>query len=151
MHTMLRTLSLCFWALLCGMAPALAAPITITTAHGPSVVLDVEIAQTNTTRERGLMNRTALPARTGMLFVFDSVDTPKFWMKNTLIPLDMIFIGADGVIKGIHSRAIPHDETPIPSPEPILAVLEINGGEAETLGFSTGDKVIYNFLQKDLK
>ena len=144
-------LSCLLWLGGASLSPSLAAPLIIQTAAGHSVTLDVAIAATTLSRERGLMNRPHLDARTGMLFVFDSIDTPKFRMKDTLIPLDMVFIGADGIIKGIHARAIPHDETPIPSPEPVLTVLEINGGEAETLGISTGDKVIYNFSQKDLK
>jgi hypothetical protein len=76
-----------------------------------------------------------------MLFDFQDEQHVAFWMRNTLIPLDMIFIGADGVVRRVHARAVPHDETTIPSGVPVRAVLEIAGGEAARLGIRPGDRV----------
>jgi Uncharacterized conserved protein len=91
--------------------------------------------------ELGLMYRQNLPADAGMLFVYPSEQSVAFWMKNTLIPLDMLFIGADGHIRRIVERTIPLSTNPIPSGDPVRAVLEINGGAAERLGIHAGDMV----------
>jgi uncharacterized membrane protein (UPF0127 family) len=101
----------------------------------------VELADTDEARERGLMFRSEVPAGTGMLFDFQDVEPVAFWMKNTEVPLDMLFIGADGQIRHIHANARPFDETPIPSVVPVQAVLEIAGGEAARLGIHVGDRV----------
>jgi uncharacterized membrane protein (UPF0127 family) len=90
------------------------------------------------------MHRETLPERAGMLFVYDEPHRGGFWMKNTLIPLDMLFIKANGNIVHIAANAVPEDETPIPSNEPVLAVLEINGGTAAALGIKEGDRVQYS-------
>lgn len=74
----------------------------------------------------------------GMLFVYDTPQPVAFWMKNTLIPLDMLFVDGSGTIRKIHSNAIPHDETAIPGGQGIQYVLEINGGLAEKLGLEAG-------------
>jgi uncharacterized membrane protein (UPF0127 family) len=144
-------LSLAF-ALLFG-APALARcaqppqslrtePLSIVTAHGPAR-FTVEIADTPQSREIGLMCRTRLAADRGMLFDFKQAEPVQFWMKNTLIPLDMLFIGPDGKILTIAANAKPMDETPIPSQAvAALGVLEIAGGRAAALGIAPGDKVI---------
>jgi hypothetical protein len=76
-----------------------------------------------------------------MLFIYPSEQQVSFWMKNTVIPLDMLFIAADGHIRHIAQRTIPLDETPIPSIEEVKAVLEVNGGTVERLGIKTGDVV----------
>ncbi len=76
-----------------------------------------------------------------MLFVYDRERPVSFWMKNTLIPLDMIFADAEGRVVAIHENAIPHDETPIPSGAPSQYVLEINGGLASTLGIEVGSEM----------
>ena len=102
----------------------------------------VEIAKTPQEMKTGLMFRKEMPPNYGMLFVFDKEDERGFWMKNTLIPLDMIFIRADGKIHRIYPMAKPNDsETIIKSNGPVLAVLEINGGEAMKNGINVGDIV----------
>lgn len=114
--------------------------IVIDTKNGP-VAFDVEMAVDNASRAKGLMFRTELGANQGMLFDFGKEDFRAFWMKNTLIPLDMIFIKADGTISTIAENTIPYSESPVPSSEPVQAVLEIKGGEAREKGLEPGEKV----------
>ena len=113
------------------------------TANGKNHVFDVEIARTPAEQAYGLMNRKSMGMNYGMLFLFQTEGERSFWMRNTLIPLDMIFIREDGTIHSIHESAIPHDLTPVLSQGPALAVLEINGGRAAALGIKPGDRVIY--------
>lgn len=87
------------------------------------------------------MHRETLPAGDGMLFVFEEPRAPSFWMRDTLIPLDMIFAGPDGIVTRVHHMAIPHDETPIPGGPGVLVVLEINGGFAAALGIAPGTEL----------
>lgn len=101
----------------------------------------VELADNDQTRSRGMMFRTSMAPDAGMLFDFRQEQMASFWMRNTLIPLDMVFIKADGTILNIHQRAIPRDETGINSAGPVRAVLELNGGTASRLGIKAGDKV----------
>ena len=100
----------------------------------------VEIADTEAQRERGLMFRTSLAADAGMLFDYHKEQQAAFWMQNTLIPLDMIFISADGIVKTIHVNARPMDTTSIPSEVPVRFVLEIAGGRSQEIGLKVGDK-----------
>ena len=102
---------------------------------------NVEIADDNEERAQGLMNRPKMPQSAGMLFVYESPRPMNFWMRNTLIPLDMIFIDAQGVVQNIHHSAIPLDETPIFGGDNLLAALEINGGLAERMGITKGTQV----------
>lgn len=102
-------------------------------------VFDVEVVDTPESRAQGLMFVTELADDAGMLFDFKEERPVSFWMMNTFIPLDMIFVGADGVIKTIHVNARPHDTTSIPSQVPVQFVLEIPGGVAEKLGIKPGD------------
>jgi len=102
----------------------------------------VEVADDEAKRSRGLMFRESLDKGKGMLFVFRREQIENFWMKNTLIPLDLIFIGIDGKIRKVHSNAKPHDRTLISSESPVIAVLEIKGGEASRRGIKAGDSVI---------
>ena len=118
-------------------------PLSVTKARGGTVTFTVEVATDPKTQRDGLMYRKTLPEQTGMLFIFEGEVEHFFWMKNTLLPLDMIFIRADGIIHHIHEKAIPLDETPISSQGKVMAVLEINGGEAEKLGLKPGDRVNY--------
>ena len=116
-------------------------PLSIDTASGHHV-FDVEWEKTNDERERGLMNRRTMPPNHGMLFDFRPHDEPvMFWMKNTFLPLDMIFISRDGRVVSIKHDAQPMDETVIPSGAPTTAVLEVNAGVTETIGLKVGDRV----------
>lgn len=101
----------------------------------------VEIADDVGERAQGLMFRESLPGSAGMLFVYDRPQSLSFWMRNTLIPLDLLFIDARGVVQHIHHNAIPHDETPITAPGRMLSVLEINGGLARRMGISEGTQL----------
>ena len=105
----------------------------------------VEMADDPHKREVGLMCRTALAPDRGMLFDFRTSQDVAFWMRNTLIPLDMVFIGADGRVFSIAS-ARPLDETPVPAGGPVRAVLEIPGGRARQLGILPGDKVAHRIF-----
>jgi uncharacterized membrane protein (UPF0127 family) len=116
------------------------APLVIDTPKGP-VQFTVEMATNWTQQERGLMFRRSLAPNAGMLFDFGSEQETSFWMKNTLIPLDMLFIKANGTIARIAANARPLSEESIPSYEPVRAVLEIAGGRAAELGIRPGDKV----------
>ncbi|WP_308914946.1 DUF192 domain-containing protein [Jannaschia sp. LMIT008] len=102
---------------------------------------DVELALTAQEQARGLMFRDQMARSAGMLFVYDRVAPVAFWMRNTLIPLDMVFIDDAGIVTKVHANAVPRDETPIPSGGPVRAVLEINGGQAAQLGIDAGDEV----------
>ena len=114
-------------------------PLTIRSATGVHQ-FQVDIARTPEQQQRGLMFVTALDPNEGMIFPYDVPQPVAFWMRNTLIPLDMIFIREDGTIARI-STAVPHSETPMPSGEPVVAVLEIAGGRAAELGIREGDRV----------
>ena len=105
------------------------------------IKFDVELALNDVERARGLMFREKLGPYEGMLFDFYREEPVGFWMKNTLIPLDMVFIAGDGTIRHIHANAKPHSTDTIPSEYPVRAVLEINGGSARLLGIKAGDKV----------
>jgi uncharacterized membrane protein (UPF0127 family) len=112
-------------------------PLTIHSANGDHR-FTVEVARTPTQQERGLMFVRSLGSDRGMIFPHNPAQDVAFWMKNTLIPLDMVFIRSDGTIVRI-ATAKPLDETPVPSGEPVAAVLEIGGGRAAELGIKTGD------------
>ena len=99
----------------------------------------IELADEPNERAQGLMHREVMARSAGMLFVFEQPQTVAFWMKNTLIPLDMIFADTAGRILRIHENAIPHDETPIPGGEGVFAVLEVNAGLSKRFGFKAGD------------
>lgn len=117
-------------------------PLTIATATRKHAFA-VEVAQTNAQQERGLMFRKHLSPDRGMIFPMVPARYASFWMKNTLIPLDLIFIRFDGTIARIAARATPQSLEPISSGEPVAAVLEIPGGRAAQLGISNDDRVIW--------
>jgi uncharacterized protein len=117
-------------------------PLEIRTAK-TKLNFKVEIARTPEEQARGLMFRTSLPEFGGMIFPMVPPREASFWMKDTVIPLDMIFIRSDGTIARIAANTIPYDLTPVSSGEPIVAVLEIAGGRAETLGIAENDRVIW--------
>ncbi len=101
----------------------------------------VAVADDPAERAQGLMNVESMPVMEGMFFIYERPQSPQFWMRNTLIPLDMLFAAPDGTITRIHREAIPLDETPIPGGEGVQMVLEVNGGMAERLGISVGDQM----------
>jgi len=114
--------------------------LTLETKGGPRT-LDVEVARDPVARERGLMYRRHLPADRGMLFDFDHEQTVLMWMKNTYIPLDMVFIGRNGKVTHIEADTEPLSEAIISSQGPAFAVLEVNAGVAKKLGLKVGDLV----------
>jgi uncharacterized protein len=116
--------------------------LTITTAQGDQHFA-IELALTPAQQEQGLMFRRELAPDAGMLFIFPQTQPTAFWMKNTLIPLDMLFIAADGRVADIHERAVPLSEANIPAKMPVKAVLEVNGGTVARLGIKRGDLVHY--------
>lgn len=115
-------------------------PLEVVTARG-AFHFKVEVADTDATREKGLMFRKIVPADEGMLFDFKAPRPVAFWMKNTLIPLDLLFIAPDGHIISIARDAVPLSEAPIPSGGAVLGVLELRGGRAAEIGAEPGDMV----------
>lgn len=133
-------------ALIFALAPAHAAcapdRIEITTKAAP-LSFSVEVADTPEEQQLGLMNRPQMPSAAGMLFVFDAPKEVQFWMKNTLIPLDMLFADENGRITRIHENAVPQDLTGIDGGAGVKFVLEINGGLAARMGVQTGDQFVH--------
>lgn len=123
--------------------------VVIKTKEGATHRFDVELATTREKQERGLMHRRDLPEGDGMLFLWRMVKERKFWMFNTFIPLDMIFISEDGRIQHIHPLAQPQDRSFITSGKPVRGVLEINGGLSDRLGISAGDYVHHSAFKNE--
>jgi hypothetical protein len=117
--------------------------LEIAQAGGKTFPFSIEIATTPAQHEYGLMFRRSLPEDAGMLFLFSPDQPVSFWMKNTFIPLDMLFVRGDGTIEKIVTHAPPQSLANISSDEPVRGVIEINGGAADRLGLATGDKVLY--------
>lgn len=115
----------------------------ILTAAGREVPIDIEVAEDQQDKALGLMFRTELPDDKGMLFPYDGAREVTMWMRNTYIPLDMVFIRADGVVHRIERSAEPLSERVISSEGPVTAVLELAGGAADRLGLKPGDRVRY--------
>lgn len=109
----------------------------------------VELADTPAERSRGLMHRGSLPRGAGMLFVYDRPQSVSFWMRNTLIPLDIIFLDATGTVARVHENAVPLDETSIPGGGGIQFVLEINGGLAAQFGIGPGTELRHAAIGAD--
>ena len=124
------------WA---GAANAACAPDTVE-LRGPSGVqrFSVQIADSEAERSKGLMFVEKMPASAGMLFVYEQPKHAYFWMKNTLLPLDMVFADATGRVTSVHSNAVPMDETPIDGGPDVAVVLEINAGLAKRMGIAPG-------------
>ncbi|MBE1527820.1 hypothetical protein GGC65_002276 [Sphingopyxis sp. OAS728] len=123
-------------------AAAATIPVTITSKGQPHV-FNVEVARTDEEQDRGLMFRTSLPADGGMIFPFAKPRIGSFWMKNTLIPLDMFFIRADGSIDRIAENTIPESLEPVVSGGEVSAVLELAGGTAAKLGIDETAKITW--------
>lgn len=115
-------------------------PLTVT-SNGKVHAFRVEVAATAEEQARGLMFRTQMGADEGMIFPMDPPRRAAFWMRNTVIPLDIIFVGADRRILNIAANAVPYNETPLPSDGKVSAVLELIGGRAAELGIGPGDTV----------
>ena len=115
-------------------------PLTIS-SNGREHRFVVEVARTGEEQAQGLMFRTQLAPDRGMIFPMDPPRAASFWMRNTLIPLDMIFVRADGTIANIEANTVPYSEEPMRSDGPVAAVLEIPGGRSAELGIKPGDRV----------
>ena len=116
-------------------------PVAMIHGSGRAVEVSLEVADTPEERARGLMYRNSLAEDSGMLFIFDQDANQSFWMKNTLIPLDMLFIARDGTVVGIHANATPLSTANITVGKPSRYVLEVPGGWAERHGIAAGARV----------
>jgi uncharacterized membrane protein (UPF0127 family) len=112
---------------------------TVTGDHN----FNIEVATTKEEQALGLMFRRSLPDNAGMLFIYQPPQPAVMWMKNTLIPLDMVFIAPDATVLRIETHAEPFSTKVIPSGGEISAVLELNAGQADKIGLKRGDKVVY--------
>ena len=116
-------------------------PVTVTTDEGTHVFRS-EVADTVDAQRRGMMFRTEMGADEGMIFTYDDPHIMGFWMRNTVLPLDIIFIDEEGVITNI-ADGIPYNEESVYSDREAVAVLELNGGRSEELGIEAGDRVTW--------
>jgi uncharacterized membrane protein (UPF0127 family) len=116
-------------------------PLSVTTARGQTHRLIVEVARTPEQQAQGLMNRQSLAPDRGMIFPYAPPQPVAFWMKNTLIPLDMIFIAPGGRILRIEANTVPLSLEPVGSGEAVEAVLELAGGRSAELGIAAGDRI----------
>ncbi len=141
----MRLIAVTFWLVAVGIAANAACAPDIIRLRGDwgQTQFQVEIADTDETRAQGLMFRESLPQFAGMVFVYPRPHRARFWMKNTLIPLDMLFLDASGVVRRIHSMAEPRSLAVIEGGPGITVVLEINGGLAEKLGIAEGSQARY--------
>jgi len=120
--------------------------LKLITAQGTHTI-DVEVTETPAEKAQGLMFRTRLADTSGMLFFYDTPQEITMWMRNTYIPLDMVFIRADGVVHRIEARTEPLSENIVASKGDVTACLELAGGAAERLGLKPGDKVEHRFFK----
>jgi hypothetical protein len=121
--------------------------LTIISATGPHR-FKVELAETPEQMTQGLMFRTSLAPDAGMLFDYQQPTAATMWMRNTLIPLDMLFVDGQGRIVNIHERAVPQSLDVIAAAAPVRAVIELNGGTAARLGIEPGDRVVHPIFGK---
>lgn len=135
--------SACAWTADSGTVRA---EVTVVTREGGRQVFQAEVAETPSERRRGLMFREVLRKDHGMLFLYQPAQRVSIWMKNTPLPLDIIFIDAGGRIAHIEHNAVPQSTRPMSSGVAVRAVLEINGGLAASLRLAPGDRVIYTPL-----
>ncbi len=143
-HIRRRGLGWLLAGLIASAAPALAQcsdDVVVLRGAWGQARFNVELADDFDERSRGLMHREAMPTSAGMLFLYDQPHHAVFWMRNTLIPLDMLFIDPQGRVLRIHENAIPLDETQIDGGTGVSAVLEINGGLAARIGIAVGSQV----------
>jgi uncharacterized membrane protein (UPF0127 family) len=117
-------------------------PLSVTQADGGQAhAFRVEVARSPQEQARGLMFRTEMGPDEGMLFPYDQPRILSFWMKNTVLSLDIVFIGPDHRVINVADHAVPYSEAPLTSDAPAIAVLELNAGRAEALGIAGGAKV----------
>ena len=116
-------------------------PLRIRTGDGRQHLYKVEVATTSDQQAFGMMFRTGMAPMTGMLFPMNPPRMASFWMENTLIPLDLVFIGADGQVRNVAAEAVPQSRAQLMSAGPVAAVLELKGGAAARLGLKPGDAV----------
>ena len=116
-------------------------PLTITTANGKTHRFVVEVARTPEEQAHGLMDRQSMAPDHGMIFPYQPAQPVAFWMKNTYIPLDMVFVSPGGRILRIEENVVPLSLEPVGSGDAVEAVLELNGGRSAELGIAAGDKV----------
>ncbi|MEM7669888.1 MAG: DUF192 domain-containing protein [Pseudomonadota bacterium] len=109
-------------------------------------MFSVELAVTPEEQARGLMFRPSIPQDAGMIFVMEPDRQANFWMRNTMISLDLVFIDRSGVVESISERAVPFSERQLSSKGPVRAVLEINGGLSEELGIVPGIQAIHEIF-----
>ena len=121
---------------------AAAGTLVLETDSGPHSY-SVEVATTDGERARGLMFRRTLPEASGMLFLYDEPQNVGMWMRNTYIPLDMVFISADGRVHRVETNTEPFSTDIITSGGDVIGVLELNAGQAEKIGLKPGDRVIH--------
>jgi uncharacterized protein len=122
--------------------------LSIATQAGQRQAFRVEVARNDADRAQGLMFRRSMSADQGMLFDFGRVEPVSMWMQNTYLPLDMLFIRADGTIARIAPNTEPLSTRTIPSGEPVLSVLELNAGTAARLGIKPGDRVEHPMFKR---
>jgi hypothetical protein len=149
MRSLGALLAMAIWLVLAGTGSAAAQalePLTIVTGNGEHV-FQVEVANTVDQRAKGLMYRRFMPDDRGMLFEFETNAPVAFWMKNTYISLDMVFISPNGTVTRIAPNAEPLSEDVVPSGGPCIGVLEINGGVAAKIGLAVGDRVRAAFFK----
>jgi uncharacterized protein len=115
--------------------------VNLVSGNGTVLHMNVEVADSPGELEHGLMNRTSMPQDAGMIFIFGDDERRYFWMENTLIPLDMIFIDSDLMIIDIHENATPLSQDLIASSGPCRYVLEVNGGLCAADGIDIGDRI----------
>jgi len=143
LHVVFGFLTLVFSGVVQAAASQPALPvetITIYTKAGPHP-FSVEVAADDESREKGLMYRMSMAPDGGMLFDFHTPQLVSFWMENTVLPLDMLFVRADGTIARIKENATPYSRENIPSGEPVEYVIELNGGRAAALGITEGGRI----------
>lgn len=145
-YTLLATILL----FACGEAPEQrpTTPLTVTTSTNGEVRFNVEVAQTPKELQYGLMFRTEMPSNNGMIFIFDPVRPVQMWMKNTKLPLDMLFVAANGQIIMIKEKATPMSENRITCKSPVRAVIELNAGQVNRHKIQVGDFVKHTTFDK---
>lgn len=146
--TALLVLGLCLVSAACSGAKD-TYPLILKGEHG-SVCIDVELADDQLERAKGLMHRKVLDEGDGMLFIYPSSKPVSFWMKNVPFPLDLIFISDQGIVLNIHQNALPFDETPIYSEHSVTYVLEIQSGLSKREGIAAGDQIDLSYITSEL-